>query len=63
MAKTEFVNGTLIGIRDGPAIIVEVMGQEKKFMLNCEVSIEWAFSRMNTRVTCVVEDGRVMKVE
>ena len=61
--KTEHVNGTLIGIRDGPVIVVEVMGQEKKFPLDCEVSIEWAFSRMNTRVICVMEDGRVVKVE
>lgn len=61
--KTEHINGTLIGIRDGPAIVVEVMGQEKKFPLDCEVSIEWAFSRMNTRVVCVMEGGRVIKVE
>ena len=61
--KTEHVNGTLIGIRDGPVIVVEVMGQEKKFPLDCEVSIEWAFSRMNTRVVCILEDGRAIKVE
>ena len=61
--KTEFVSGMLIGVRDGPIIVIEVMGQEKKFPLDCEVSVEWAFSRMNTRVVCVMEDGRVIKVE
>ena len=61
--KTEFVSGMLIGVRDGPIIVIEVMGQEKKFPLDCEVSIGWAFSRMNTRVVCVMEDGRVIKVE
>ena len=61
--KTELITGTLIGVRDGPAMVIEVMGREKKFPLDCEVSIEWAFSRMNTMVACVVEDGRVIKVE
>ena len=61
--KAEFVSGMLIGVRDGPIIVIEVMGQEKKFPLDCEVSIGWAFSRMNTRVVCVMEDGRVIKVE
>lgn len=53
----------LIGVRDGPIIVIELMGQEKKFPLDCEVSVGWAFSRMNTGVVCVVEDGRVTRVE
>ena len=61
--KTEFVSGMLIGVRDGPIIVIEVMGREKKFTLECEVSIGRAFSRMNTGVVCVVEDGRVIRVE
>lgn len=61
--KTEVVSGKLIGVRDGPVIVIEIMGQEKKFPLDCEVSIEWASSRMNTMVICVMEDGRVTKVE
>jgi|GEM_PF-1002839 len=61
--KTEFVSGILIGVRDGPIIVIEVIGREKKLPLDCEVSIGWAFSRMNTRVVCVVEDGRVIRVE
>lgn len=59
----EAVSGKLIGIRDGPVIVIEVLGQEKKFPLDCEVSIGWAFSRMNTMVICVMEDGRVTRVE
>jgi len=61
--KTEFVTGTLIGVRDGPIIVIEVMGQQSKFPLDCELSIEWVFSHMNMRVTCLVEDGRVTRVE
>jgi hypothetical protein len=61
--KTEFVTGTLIGVRDGPIIVIEVMGQQSKFPLDCELSIEWVFSHMNKRVTCLVEDSRVTRVE
>lgn len=61
--KTEFVTGTLIGVRDGPVIVIDVRGQQKKFPLDCELSVEWALSHMNNRVTCLVEDGRVTRVE
>jgi hypothetical protein len=61
--KTEFVTGTLIGVRDGPVIVIEVRGQQSKFPMDCELSIEWVFSHMNKRVTCLVEDGRVTRVE
>jgi hypothetical protein len=61
--KTEFVMGTLIGVRDGPIIVVEVGGRQRKFPLDCELSVEWALSHMNNRVTCLVEDGRVTRVE
>lgn len=61
--KTEFVTGTLIGVRDGPVIVIAVRGQQSKFPLDCELSIEWVFSHMNKLVTCLVEDGRVTRVE
>lgn len=61
--KTEFVMGTLIGVRDGPIIVVEVEGRQRKFPLDCALSVEWALSHMNNRVTCLVEDGRVTRVE
>jgi hypothetical protein len=58
----EVVTGTLIGVRDGPVMVIGVMGQEKKYPLDCEISIEWAFKRMNTMVVCQVEDGRIITV-
>lgn len=61
--KTEFVTGTLIGIRDGPVIVIEVGGQQRKFPLDYEVSVEWALTHMNKRAICLVEDGRVTRVE
>jgi len=61
--ETEFITGILIGVRDGPVIVIGVRGQQIKFPLDCELSIEWALSHMNNMVTCLVEDGRVTRVE
>ena len=61
--ETGFVTGTLIGVRDGPVIVIEVRGQQSKFPLDCELSIEWVFAHINKLVTCFVEDGRVARVE
>jgi len=64
--KTEFVSGTLIGIRDGvdgPVIVVDVMGQYTKLPLDCEISVDWAMTHMNNRVSCLMKDGRVTRVD
>ena len=62
---SETIKGILIGIRDGvngPVLVINIKGQEKKLDLKCEVSIDFAFKRMNTPVTCQVDDGNVVKV-
>ncbi|MFA5055391.1 MAG: hypothetical protein WC562_04360 [Dehalococcoidia bacterium] len=62
---SETLKGILIGIRDGvngPVLVINIRGQEKKLDLKCQVSIDFAFKRMNTPVTCQVEDGNVVKV-
>lgn len=64
MAK-EYVRGTLIGVRDGmegPTVVIGTMQGEQKMPLKCEVSIDFAMSRMNTSVVCEVEEGNVVKV-
>jgi len=62
---SETMKGILIGIRDGmngQVIVINVKGQEKKLDLKCQVSIDFAFKRMNTPVTYLVENGNVVKV-
>ena len=62
---SETIKGVLIGIRDGmsgPVVVINTKGQEKKYDLKCPVSIDFAFKRMNTPITCQLEDGQVMKV-
>jgi hypothetical protein len=55
----------MIGVRDGangPVLVINIKGQEKKLDLKCQVSIDFAFKRMNTPVTCQVDNGNVVKV-
>jgi hypothetical protein len=62
---TETIKGIMIGVRDGangPVLVINIKGQEKKLDLKCNVSIDFAFKRMNTPVTCQVENGNVVKV-
>jgi hypothetical protein len=62
---SETIKGILIGVRDGangPVLVINIKGQEKKLDLKCQVSIDFAFKRMNTPVTCQVENGNVVKV-
>jgi hypothetical protein len=62
---SETIRGILIGVRDGvngPVLVINIKGQEKKLDLKCQVSIDFAFKRMNTPVTCQVDNGNVVKV-
>ena len=62
---TETIKGIMIGVRDGmtgPVLVINIKGQEKKLDLKCNVSIDFSFKRMNTPVTCQVENGNVVKV-
>jgi hypothetical protein len=62
---SETIKGIMIGVRDGvngPVLVINIKGQEKKLDLKCQVSIDFAFKRMNTPVTCQVENGDVVKV-
>ena len=62
---SETIKGIMIGVRDGangPVLVINIKGQEKKLDLKCQVSIDFAFKRMNTPITCQVENGNVVKV-
>jgi hypothetical protein len=63
---TQLISGTLIGIRDGgsgPVIVIDIMGEYKKYPLVCEVSVDWAMTHMNNKVSCVLKDDQVTRVE
>ena len=62
MAK-QLVFGKLLGVADGPVILVEVRGSEQGFPLDCELTLDWIRSHMGKPISCIVTDGRVTEVE
>ncbi len=63
MAKRELIAGTLVGVRDGPIIVLEVEGKERKFPLGCDLTVTWVYEHIDKQVMCLVEGGRVTQVE
>ncbi len=61
MAK-RMVRGDLVGVVDGPAMILNLKGEEQKFGLAVNLPVEWVAKNMERPVTVMVEDGRVTEV-
>ena len=62
MADRELVSGTLVGVTHGPCIVISVGGEERKFPLNCDLTVDWVSSRVGKRVMCQIEGGKVTQV-
>ena len=60
--KKEFVSGTLVGVIDGPLIIIDVRGEERKYNLNFDLTLEWVSSHLDKGIMCIVEDGKVTEL-
>ena len=58
----QILRGKLLGVVRGPAIILEVRGEEKKYPMTADPPVSWVQEHMNTEVMVVVMDGRVLKV-
>ena len=58
----QILRGTLRGLVRGPVIILDVRGEEKKLPLAVDPPVSWVKDNMDTSVTVVVMDGRVVEV-
>lgn len=61
--RREFITGTLVGVRDGPVIVLEIEGQERKFPLACDLTVNWVYEHLEKQVMCLVEAGKVTQIE
>jgi hypothetical protein len=59
----QFVRGTLVGVVDGPAMILEIRGEEKKYPLEVSLPLSWVQKNMDQQVTVVIKGGRVIEVK
>jgi hypothetical protein len=58
----QIVAGKLLGVADGPVVLIEVRGEERGFPLDCQLTVDWVQSHMGKPITCMVTDGRVTEV-
>lgn len=56
------VRGELVGIVDGPGMILNVNGEEQKFGLAVDLSLGWISEHMGTDLLVKVEDNRVTEI-
>ena len=58
----QILRGKLLGIVRGPAIILEIRGEEKKCPLEVDPPVSWVQEHMDIEVTAVVAKGYVAQV-
>ena len=60
--RGQMLRGRLVGVVAGPAMILEVRGEEKKLRLGVELSLAWIQSHLDGPVTVTLADGAVVAV-
>ncbi|MFC1935580.1 hypothetical protein ACFLX9_02295 [Chloroflexota bacterium] len=56
------VRGQLLAVVDGPAMILSVNGQEHKFALTVQVSLDWVSKHMDKLVTVMVDEAQIIEI-
>ena len=56
------IHGELVAVVDGPAMVLNVRGQEQKYPLGIDVSLAWVGEHMDTPVTVMVQGGKVTQI-
>ena len=58
----KILRGKLLGIVQGPAILLDIRGEEKKIPMAVDPPVSWIQEHMDSEVMVVVTDGRVVEV-
>lgn len=56
------VRGVLVGVVDGPKMIIEINGQEHTYPLGTDLTADWVMGHMDQQVIARVSDGRIVEV-
>ena len=56
------VRGEMVGVVDGPAMILVVKGEERKLDLGVDISLSWISEHMNQQVTVMLDNSRIIEV-
>ena len=56
------VRGELVAVVDGPALVLNVRGQEQHYPLAMDVPVAWVHEHMDRLVTIRLHSGRVTEI-
>ncbi len=56
------VQGELVGIVEGPAMVLNIRGVERKIQLGVQVPLTWVSQHMEQQVTVLVENGKIVEL-
>jgi len=56
------VRGQLLAVVDGPALILSVNGQEHRFALTAQVSLDWIGKHLNKPVMVIVDEAQIIEI-
>ena len=56
------VRGELVAVVDGPALVLDVRGQEQRYPLAVDVPVAWVHAHVNTSVIVRVRGGTVTEI-
>ena len=60
--RGQILRGTLLGLVEGPAILLEVDGQEQKLRVEIDVDLSWIQHHVEDTVTVMVINDAVVDV-
>jgi len=58
----QILRGKLLGVVRGPAILLEIRGEEEKYPMFVDPPVSWIRENMDTEVTVMMMDGEVVEV-
>ncbi|MBI2872200.1 MAG: hypothetical protein HYY00_03305 [Chloroflexi bacterium] len=60
--RGQLLRGKLVAVVDGPAMVLEVRGQERQLPLVVSVALPWIAENMDKVITVLVEDGKITQI-
>ena len=60
--SVQIVRGDLLGVSDGPSMILNVNGEEQKFDLSVSLSVSWITKHMGKTILAKIENNSITEI-
>ncbi len=58
----QIVRGELTALVEGPALLINIRGEDEKFPLGIDLPLDWVQDKIGTQVMVMAEDGRITEI-